>query len=246
MKWLKENWLKVIKILVAICVIGILIHAVNVIKENKRYEGKIEVKDKRISQLEGEDQVSREIVKGLEGEIKIIEIATEKKDKKMRKKDREIVQIRKDRDKWRKKVMTLPASDVVIESRAILKALECIYYDEIWERPDGILFSLSVAREGLAIFGDFSLAIKERDGFRDNYNTALGKIDDLNKVVKKEREAKAEKDRQLLGKDKTIKEWKGKFDLSENQKKKSWWKGVKTGVPVGAFITLLVWLALGK
>ncbi len=233
--------LKILFIILAIwCILFGISSVVGLINNNKQYEARIESLDKVISQKESFIKAEQEIIKGLEGEIKRIEVVVEEKDKARAKGEKENARIKRDRDKWKEKVENLPASVVVIETRIILET------KEVWEKPDGILFSLTAAKDNLAILGDFSLVEEDRDKWKDNYNIAKSEIGNLKVIIVKERKAKVAKDRQIFSLKGINVKWEEKFNLSESQKRKRWWKGIKTGVIAGSLVGLLFGFVLGK
>ncbi len=237
MKWLKNNWFGII-IIISVALLILAVWGGRL--EEKQYKKKIEMKNENIRKLENSNRADQQIIKGLEGEIKRIEVVVEEKDKARAKNEKDIVRIKRDRDKWKEKVNSLPASVVVIETRIILETYE------IWEKPDGILFSLTAAKDNLAILGDFSLVEEDRDKWKDNYNIAKSEIGDLKGIVVKKDGIITKKDGQLSKKDGIIEEWKGKFNLSNSQKRKSYWKGAKAGGIVVGIISFLFGLAIGK
>lgn len=244
MKWLKKNWLKILIAIVVIWAVtsGIsgVVDIVNLIKDNKQYKENIGIKDEEISKLKNSNRISENIIKDLMSSRENEKDAVREEIKKMEKNQKkELARIGKERDEWKKKVKDLPASVVVIKIRKILNT------DEIWERPDGILFSLEASKDCLAILGDFSL-VEKRDRWKADYFTAMEKVSDLNKLLTVDEEIFYYFNDISLTKDEIDGLRIDKFNLSNSQKRKNYWKGLKLGVPVGAILGLLIGLALGK
>ncbi len=134
MKWLKKNWLKII---VVIAVAWIVIDYLDGRLTEKQYKENIENLDTDILRLERKNEVGEVVIKDLmtarakdkaDSDKEIADLKSNQK--------RELTRIVAESDKWKAKVKEMPPSVVVIEIRTILKT------DEVWERPDGILFSL--------------------------------------------------------------------------------------------------------
>lgn len=237
MKWLKKNWLKII---IIISIAWLIISYLDGRLSEKQYKQDIENLDYEISRKERANEVKDEIIAGLEGEIERKEVVIAEKDKARAEGERENARIALDRDKWKAKVKDLPASIVVVETRVILET------DEVWERPEGILFSLSAAKTNLAILGDFSLVEEDRDKWRDNYGIAVSEIADLKGVIVDVKNVSLTKDGKILDLNGIITDWTGKFNRSEKRNVQSWWRGAKLGAPIGGGIVLLLWLVFGK
>ncbi len=245
MKWLAKNW---IKISIVIGIILIAIGVIGLMKDNERYKRDIENLDIDIQRLEVVNDVKEGIIVDLRtkrAEDKVAagkEIADIKENQK-----RELARIGREREEERVRVENLPASEVVVETKIILiqRAKENVAI-EIWERPEGILFSLDTAKTNLAILVDFSLVEEERDQWKDDYNKAMD-------VIKK-------KDKIIAGDDfiffcfeavtfnlKEISKKKDeKFNKSEKRNVQSWWRGAKTGGLIFGIIGFIGGFVLGR
>lgn len=235
--WLRKNWPTLIGIVVAmILVFGVVESCVNEINyksQIRKLNQSIAEKEKRVKESETrEDKLKEDNLK------KDDEIA-EKNDL-LREKDTEISVIRGERDEWRGKVENMPPTQIVIETRV---QLAC---DEVYERPDGVLFSLACARTNLQILGDFSLTTDECEKLNEKVKEMAAK--DLLKDAKIENLEKMYSERGVqLTNERAAKEgWKGKFDLSEGRRKKARKKGRKEGAIIGGILGGLIGFFLGK
>ena len=237
MKWLAKNWLKII---IVIGIGLIVIHYFDVRILNKLYKKKIEILDVGIKKKERKIEAIEGINSDLMDERKKAKAASDKKIRKMKDNQKKaLARISAESDKWKARVKEMPASTVVIKIRTILKT------DEVWERPDGILFSLVAARDCLAVLGDFSL-VKERDQWKDDYHKAMDRIKEKDDIIATDEFIFYNFDAICFTKDGIIEREREKFSLSENQNKASWWRGVKQGGLVLGIIGFIGGLVLGK
>ena len=237
MKWLKKNWGW---ILVTIIMIWGFFSVLDMAKNNKQYKEEIENLDIDIQRLESVN----EIKEGIIADLRIVRTeenaAADKKIAEMKENQkRELARIGSERDEWKAKVKDMPPSVVVVEIRAILKT------DEVWERPDGILFSLVAAKDCLAILGDFSL-VEERDRWKDDYFKAMDVIKEKDNIIAIDEFIFDYFDDICFTKDGIIGKEREKFRLSEKRNRQSWWRGIKAGAPIGGAVVALFWLILGR
>jgi len=241
MEWLKRNWLWILIIIATWGVISGVISVNALIKDNRQYkadieslnnnikreEQKVEAKEDKIAEL----RASREHDKTLAGE-RVRKMEENQK--------RELAKISAERDEWMAKVKVMPPSELVLEIKVILKT------DEIWGRPDGVLFSLTAAKDCLAILGDFSIAEDERDQWKADYFKAMDVIKDKDGIIAGDELIFTCFDAIIFTKDKIIGKERERFRLSERRNVASYWRGIKQGAPVGGGIVLLLWLVFGK
>lgn len=240
MKWLKKNWLK---ILVVLWIIGgaiTIIFCLDVLIANKQYKENQKNLKSDILQLERKNKVGEIVIKDLltarakdkvDSDKAIVDLKSNQK--------RELARIGTERDEWRAKVKEMPPSVVVTEIRTVLKT------DEVWERPNGILFSLVAARDCLAMLGDFSL-VEERDQWRDDYFEAMGVIGKKDEIIAGDEILFKSLRAVNFNLKKIGKKKDEKFSLSEKRNVQMYWKGIKHGAPFGGGIVLLIWLVFGK
>lgn len=237
MKFLKENWLKIIIVLV---IAWLIIAYLDGKIKDKQYRKNIE--DKNIEIAKGEKKVK--VIMGMNDDLrderKKAKAASDKKIAKMKENQRkELARIGLELDGWKARVKEMPASTVVIKIRTILKT------DEVWERPDGILFSLIAARECLAVLGDFSL-VKERDQWKADYNEAMSIIKEKDDIIATDEFIFYNFDAICFTKDGIIEKEREKFSLSEGRNRASWWRGVKSGGLVLGIIGFIGGFVLGR
>lgn len=155
-------------------------------------------------------------------------------------KNQRIREIMGERNEWRDMVRNMPASVVVIETRQALQT------EEIWEREDGVFFSLSAARTNLNVLGQFTLLEEERKTLVEAYELSRIENANLQRIIIGERAINANLKEQRANDQLIIGNWRDKFDLSEGMRKRARAKGRKEGGVVGFLIGLLGGLFLGK
>lgn len=238
-KWIEKNWLHcAVGLIIAILVVGQMDSCVSKIQ----YKRQIKTLNKSISEKEKDIKASEDRVDDLWKKVRASDDRIAKWDEAIKKKDEEIVVIRKERDSWKGKVEEMTPSEVVVETR---KVLNCA---NIFERLDGVLFSLECARVNLRALrtGEFSLAMEEVEKLNDKITEMTAKdlmkdnqIKDLGSVI-------LLKDKQIIGLKGVIVDWKEAFDLSEKRGKKMRKKGRKEGSIIGGIIGGLIGFFLGK
>jgi len=238
-KWIKKNWP-----LVAIWFVCIfLIYATSEsCIDTLNYKKQIRQLNKSISEKQKNIEDSEVVIGKLRNGISERDESIAKRDGLIREKDGEIAVIRKEKDAWKGKVEEMTPSEVVINTR---KVLNCA---NIFERPDGVLFTLACARVNLQALrtGEFSFANEEVKKLEEKVTDMTAKdlmkdtqILDLESVI-------LLKDKQIIGLKGVIKDWKEEFDLSEGRNKKARKKGRKEGSIVGFIIGLVGGILLGK
>lgn len=238
MKFLRKNWLKIILIAVIVWT-ACFVYLDSKIAE-KQYKENIENLDIDVQRLRSVNKSIRSVNDALRKARAKEKAAADKKIAELEENQkRELVRIGTERDEWKAKVKDMPPSVIVVEIRTILKT------DEIWERPDGILFSLVAAKDCLAILGDFSIA-EERDQWREDYFKVMGVIKDKDNII-------AISDEIIIGIDdinfnleKIIEKKDEKFKLSEGRNRQMYWKGARTGGIAGGILGFVLGLILNK
>lgn len=235
--WIKRHW---ILLLVGSVILFLLYGGIDGIISKIAYKKKIKEKDASISELWGKigDSKKREAT-WRNSSNENYALAMEK-EAKLRRKDQEMrVKIAEKRE-LKKKIREMPATQVVV------RTIEIIRCDEVQKQQQGLVFSLSCAKDNLAILEDSFSLKREVDDWRSQYMTSQGEVSDLKNTIVAKDGVIAERGTQLGDKDEIIKDWKGKFTLSEKRGKRSWWKGAKTGGTVGGILGFLAGFFLGK
>lgn len=235
--WIKKNWPT---ILLGIGIVGLLYVGADGIISKITYKKQIRQKDASISELQqGIKESEKREERLMKSSQESYALAMEK-EKKLRKKDREMMVKIQEKRELKKKIKEMPATQVVV------RTIEIIQCNEVQQQEQGIVFSLSCAKENLTILeGSFSLK-REVDDWKGQYATCQSEVADLKNVIVAKDGVIAERGTQLGDKDEIIEDWKGKFTLSEKRGKRSWWKGAKTGGTVGGIIGFLAGFFLGK
>ena len=237
--WLKKNWLLIglVLLLALYLAMGIdgCVSKFNYNKQIRQLNKSIAEKEKSIK---GREAVIGELRKGISERDESIA----KRDGLIWEKDTEIASIRKEKDAWKSKVEEMTPSEVVVNTR---KVLNCA---NIFERPDGVLFTLACAKVNLRALrsGEFSFANEEVKKLNEKVTDMTAKdlmkdtqILDLEKI-------NLEKDGIIADERGAKEDWKNKFTLCEGEKKKARKKGRKEGSVVGFIIGLVGGILLGR
>jgi len=238
MNWIKRNWLPLMGMFMALVMV---IVGINSIVGVLNYKSQIRKLDKSIMEKENDIRKSRGNVKALRRTIAARDDAIAERNNKLREKDAEIGVIREERDSWKDKVEEMAPSEVVVETR---KVLNCA---NIFERPDGVLFTLACARINLRALrtGEFSLAMPDIQKLEEKVALQDASMLDLNMKIVGLEGIIVEKDSQIAGEQGISGDWKDKFDLSEGRRKKARAKGRKEGAVVATIVIIAVFF-LGK
>lgn len=237
--WIKKNWIPIIGV---VAVLAFVIMGTDAIVGVLGYRSQIRKLDKSIAEKEKDIKKSEGKVEDLWQGIADRDGIIAERDKKLREKDVEIKAVRDERDAWKDKVEEMAPSEVVTETR---KVLNCA---NIFERPDGVLFTLDCARINLRALrtGEFSLAMPDIKKLKDKVALQDANMLDLKLDIVDLKGIIVEKDEQIAGERGISKDWKEKFDLSEKKGKKARAKGRKEGSVVGGIIGGLIGFFLGK
>jgi len=237
-EWIKKNRIPIIGV---VAVLAFVIMGTDAIVGVLGYRSQIRKLDKSIMEKENDIRKSRGNVDGLRRTIATRDDAIAKRDKKLREKDAEIGAIREERDSWKDKVEEMAPSEVVVETRRVLNCAN------IFERPDGVLFTLDCARINLRALrtGEFSLAMPDIKKLEEKVTLQDANMLDLNKKIVGLEGIIVEKDSQIVGERGISKDWEEKFDLSEKRGKKARAKGRKEGAVVATIVIIVVFF-LGK
>jgi len=237
--WLKKNWP-----IVAIWFVFIFLVYANMESCIDTLNSKSQIRqlNKSISEKEKSIEDSEVIIGKLREEISERDESIAKRDGLIREKDGEIAVIRKEKDVWKGKVEEMTPSEVVIETRKVLNV------KNIFERVDGILFSLECARINLRALrtGEFSLAMEDIKKLKEKISLMDANMVDLRFQIIDLKEIVTEREKQLADEQGISADWKDKFTLCEGEKKKARKKGRKEGTIIGGIIGGIIGFFLGR
>ena len=234
MSWIKKNWLRII---LGILVIVFFFWGVRACDE-AGYRKDIKELDEEISELKEKnvklEDEAVEYVKGAEADQKEVEkLKIEVAESKLRIEDLEREEIEIERV-----VMELPSLRIVGNLQKVLKCKEILLNE------DGILFSVECARQGLLKLEKFSLV-------EEKYDEAIFALSKSEKALQfSERRswklygALWKLGDVVLNSRVIVKKAETKFTKSEQQRKKSFWRGIKIGFVIGGGITITFVLVL--
>lgn len=245
MKFLRKNWLKII---IVIAAAWPLISYLDGRLSEKQHKAKIKTLDIDVQRLRAENNVIGSINDDLRTARAEEKAAADEKIAEMKENQKkELARIDREREEERTRVENLPPSEVIVETKIILlqRARENVAI-ELWERPEGILFSLDTAKTNLAVLVDFSFVEKKRDQWKDDYDEAMSIIDDKDHTLALDEEIFIGLDDINFNLEGIIEKKDEKFSLSEKRNRAMYWKGIKQGAPIGGGIVLLLWLVFGK
>lgn len=237
LKFLLKNWLRLTIVISLIILMIILIGWIRSCSD-AGYKEDIEVLDEEISELKKknvklEDEV-HEYIKDAKADAKVVvELKAEIVESKLR-----IKELKKAEVKIYESVMALPASELVEDIRKILECAEVELTD------NGILLSEVCARLNLVKLKGFSLVKQQLDETAFALSTAeealhfserqswhlYGALWKLGGVVLNLR---------IIAKNENQ-----KYERSEKQRKKSYFKGILLGLTIGAGITITIVLII--
>lgn len=161
------------------------------------------------------------------------------KEAKIRKKDAEMRVKLAEKRELKKKIREMPATQVVV------RTIEIIACPDVVQQEQGIVFTLDCAKMNLTSLENSIYFQKEALDWADQFFTSQAEVVNLKDAIKDFDEAYKERGTQLGKKDGVIKEWEGKFNLSEKRGKVKWWKGLKTGGLIGGIGGFLLGFLLG-
>ena len=236
-KWLKRNWTTV---LVGFIILLMLCNGFFVLLAEYKYKKEIKEKDETISELWGKigDSKKRED-KWMVSAGKNWDLAQEK-EKEIRKKDAEMRVKLAEKRALKKIIREMPVTQVIV------RTIEIINCTDVVQQTQGIVFSLNCSKNNLTVLeASFSLK-KEVIDWTEKFNTSQGEVSDLKNVIIDKDGVIKEVKEQLVGEDKIITEWTGKFNLSEKRGKRSWWKGFKKGITYGGIAGGIIVFILRK
>jgi len=227
-KWLKKDWFKLI--IVIAFIIGLL--WLGRACSNAKYEKDIAKLDDEILELNEKNvklagEVNEYFADALANEKVVADLKAEVVESKLR-----IEELEKEEAEVGAIVAELPPSQLVEDTRMIL---ECA---EIELTEDGVLFSVACAQSNLVKLKRFSLV-------ENKYDEAIF-------ALSKSEEALHFQERvawnlygvawklgdQILNLKVIGKRKDKKFELSEKQRRKSWWNGLKIGLVIGGGLTI--------
>ena len=232
-KWLGENWFKLI-IIFAIIIVSLILG--RTCQDSKDQE-KIDANDKEISDLKKKNEKLEDVAFESTETAKEWERRAKEKEDLIIARDLEIKELKEEQKKVTAAVMELPPSELVAETREILDCAEIELTD------NGILFSEFCARRALIDFREFSL-VKEQIGLVEQSMIDCQAGWTFQKLATWNiyRTAWA-MGSQILNYKTIVKNKDENFSLLKKQKKGAWlngaWKGFLAGLIVAAIIKLL-------
>jgi len=238
-KWLKKNALNIA--VLTVCAVLIFMSIESCVSE-LNYKKQIRKLNQSISEKEKNIKASENKVDDLWKKVRASDDRIAERDEAIKKKDEEIASIRKERDSWKGKVEEMTPSEIVVETR---KVLNCA---NIFERPDGVLFSLECAKVNLRALntGEFSLAMEDVKKLEEKIALMDASMLDLRVQITDFKGIIAEQKTQIADERGISADWKEKFTLSEGQRKKARMKGRKEGTIIGGIIGGLIGFFLGR
>ena len=235
--WIKRHW---ILLVVGLVVVFLAYGGIDGLIAKHNYKKSIKEKDSSISELWGKiGESKKREAKWKASSEKNWDLAMEKESF-LRKKDKEMRVKLAEKRALKKKIREMPVTQVIV------RTIEIINCPDVVQQTQGILFSLNCSKNNLTVLeASFSLK-KEVIDWTEKFNTSQGVVADLKNVIIGKDGVINERGKQLSEKDGIIKDWTGRFSLSEKRGKRSWWKGLKTGGIVGGILGVLAGFALGK
>lgn len=235
--WLKKNWFIVFT---GIVVLILLYSAIDGAVSRHFYKKKIGILDTEISGLEKGIKESKGREEAWEKSSRDNWMLAMEKEKKLRKKDREMMVKIHEKRELKKKIREMPITQVIV------RTIEIINCPEIVQQTQGIVFTLDCAKNNLTVLeASFSLKKNVAD-WTEKFNISQGEVADLKNVIIAKDEAYAERGIQLTDAYEISDKWEGKFNLSEKQGKRNYWKGLKTGGIFGGIAGFFIGLFSGK
>jgi len=229
---IKKNWLPL--------VLGLVVVILLISKSCNEagYRKDIKKIDEEISELENRNEALEDQMYEAVENAKAAEKIVAEKEAEIEKSRLRILDLQKRRTEVVEVIAELPPSRLVKEARVIL---DCA---EIQLREDGILFSIECSRAVLTMISQFSLIQDELTETQFSLSESLETTYFQKRATWYFLGAAWSLGSQVLNYKVIIKKLNMKFDLCEKQRKKGFWNGLKTGLAVGAGLTVTITLII--
>lgn len=227
-QWFKQNWL-----FLALGILAFFAFIQGVRScDDAGYKRDIKALDEEISGLKKDNVKLEAEAKVFIGEAEAYKKVVAEKEANIEESRLRIVELQKRRETVVAEVMELPPSELVEQTREILDCAQV----ELTEK--GVLFSLECTQRVLAMLKDFSLVKEELDETRFSLSESLEATQFQKMVSWKLYGALWKLGGVVLNLKVIVKSTEKKFTRSEQQRKKSFWKGLLLGVAIGGGITV--------
>jgi len=235
-KWLGENWFKILIALVFI--VGVVI-AYQSCGDSADQE-KIDANDKEIKELnEKNEKLEGEMYEAVE-KAKAAQKVVAEKEAEIAKSALKIKELQKRRTEVVRAVAELPPPRLVEDLREIL---DCA---QIELKDDGVFFPMECSRTVLAMAREFSLIKEELKETQFSLSASLEATQFQKMATWYFLGAAWKMGEQILNYKVIIKKKDENFSLLKKQKKRSWLKGATTGFLVGVGLTIIFIFARGR
>jgi len=230
-KWLKKNWLLLV---VGAVIIGFFFFVLSMVRscDDAGFYEDIAVLDEEISGLEKKNVKLEDEAKVYIADAEAYKKVVAEKEANIEKSRLRSLELQKRRETVVAEVADLPPSRLVEEFQEIL---DCA---QVTLKSDGILFSVECSRKVLAMLKDFSLIKEELDETRFSLSESLEATQFQKMVSWKLYGALWNLGNMVLNLKVIVKRQDTKFNLSEQHRKKSFWKGLLIGVAIGGGVTV--------
>jgi len=235
-KWLGENWFKILIILVFIIGVVIVYQSCGDSADQK----KMDANDKEIKELEKKNtKLEGEMYEAVE-KAKAAEKVVAEKEAEIAKSAFKIKEPQKRRIEIVRAVAELPAPRLVEDLREIL---DCA---QIELKDDGVLFPMECSRTVLAMAREFSLIKEELKETQFSLSASLEATQFQKMATWYFLGAAWKMGGQILNYKVIIKKKDENFSLLKKQKKRSWLNGATKGFLAGVGLTIIFILARGR
>ena len=230
--WLKKNWL----ILALVLLVAVLLF--NKSCDEARYERDIAGLNEEIA-VKVADNVKKDAIidkaknRALKAEAVVVEKEANIEESRII-----IADLRRRRSETASEVIALPPSELVKETREIL---DCA---QIQLTTDGVLFSVECTRTVLTVARKFSLMKEELGQTRFSLSESLEATQFQKMATWNVYRIAWAQGTQIMNYRDIVKNQDIKFTKSEQQRKKSFWSGLKLGLAIGAGLTVTITLVI--
>lgn len=236
MKWLKENWLKLI---IVISIIFGLILLDRACRDDKSQE-KIQLKDKEIQDLQDQNEDLEDGIYEAVENAKAAEKVVAEKEAWMAKSALVIEELIRKRIEVVRIVAELPPPRLVEDLREILNCAQ------IELKDNGILFSIECSRTVLIMISQFSLIKEELKETQFSLSESQEATQFQKMATWYFLGASWRLGTQVLNYKIIVKKQDEKFSLLKKQKKRSWLDGAWKGFLAGVAVIVIISLARGR